>query len=142
MAKYLHLDSEYRDRWEEFYLSDGRVEDSRLKNWREVEWEKVKKIAVHLRDKTHIFTDQQPGFKFFMNFRCGGREARHDEKGKFMGFKPINTWVVGWTDGKACFLTEMDFKGGHVIKRFTMPLGELQNHIHPRLKEKVDVANV
>ena len=35
----LHLDSIYRNRWEEFGLADGTVEDSRIKNWREVGWD-------------------------------------------------------------------------------------------------------
>ncbi|MBE9592705.1 MAG: hypothetical protein IMF19_04425 [Proteobacteria bacterium] len=135
--KYLHLDSEYRDRWVEFYLADGSIEDSRLKNWRQVAWEQVIRIVVHMVGKVYQVDCKGPGFRAFMNFRWGGREATFDKKGKYSGHRDIKIWTVGWTDGQRCFLKNIDFYTGKFIKGYIAPLSQFIGHIHPSVRKRV-----
>ena len=130
-----HLDNEYRDRWEEYYLSDGKTKDSRKINWRDVEWEKVKKIGIFIRDRKHFIDKRgKNNFKGFMRFRWGGREAIYDDKGRYQRHKEINIWTFGWTNGKTAFLKDIDFKTGNLIKTYQMRLSEIRSHVHPNLK--------
>lgn len=133
LAKEMHLDSMYKRHWEEYHLSDGRIEDSRVKNWRNVEWEKVVRVVFHLRGyRYEIDCKNKPTFVGFMRFRCGGSEPTY-KLGKFTGRKKIHTWVLGWTDGDKCFLKEVDFYTGLEIRTYVQPLAQLKGHIHPRL---------
>lgn len=136
--RYLHLDSEYRDRWEEFYLTNGTVEDSRLKNWREVAWSKVIQITVHMVGHAYTVNCKHPGFKAFMNFRWGGFGFMLDASGRKKDTRePINIWTIGWTDGKNCFLKDIDALTGKFIKDYIMPLSQLSGHIHPDVRALV-----
>lgn len=129
-----HLDSEYRDRWEEFYLKDGTVEDSRLKNWRDVAWNDVIKITVYIKNCVHTVNSIGPGFKAFMNFRWGGMEAIFDEEGKYLEHRAIKIWTVGWTDGEKCFLKDIDFYTGVLIKNYVTSLEQFKMHLHPDVR--------
>jgi hypothetical protein len=131
----LHLDSEYRNRWIEFYLADGTVEDSRLKNWRHVAWRQVVSITAYLQGHSYSVDCEGLGFKTFMNFRWGGQEARYDELGRYTGIKPIGIWTIGWTDGKDCFLKDIDFYTGQFIKDYKTPLSQFKTHLHPDVIE-------
>jgi len=133
----LHLDSEYRNRWEEFYLLNGTVEDSRLKNWRDVVWNKVIQITVHMIGQVHTVNCKAPSFRAFMNFRWGGQEAIYADDGKYVGHIPIKIWTVGWTDGKDCFLKDIDFYTGKLIKDYATPLDQFACHLHPTVKDRV-----
>jgi hypothetical protein len=128
-----HLDSEYRGRHEEFFLEDGSVEDSRVKNWRDVEWDKVVRILVHVKDgRAHEFLSKnKPGFKGFMNFRWGGAIAQYNEEKEFIGMKDVKVWTVGWTDGEKHYLKDIDFHSGDIIKEYEAPFEEFKNHVHP-----------
>lgn len=133
----LHLDSEYRDRWEIFHLSDGTVEDSRQKNWREVAWDMVIEIEVHMLGNTYKVDNSGSGFRAFMNFRWGGYGCMLDEHNKPMKREPINIWTVGWTDGEECFLKDIDAATGKFIKNYKTPLFYFKAHLHPAIKQKV-----
>ena len=135
--KKLHLDSEYRNRWEEFCLSDGTVEDSRLKNWREVAWNRVTKVTVHILEQVHTVDNSGQSFLAFMNFRWGGHEAIFSDDGQYVGHMPIKIWTIGWTDGKECFLKDIDFYAGNLIKDYVAPLSQFACHLHPAVKDKV-----
>jgi len=130
----LHLDSEYRNRWIEFRLANGTIEDSRLKNWRQVAWNQVVQISAHLLDQVHKVECNGLGFKAFMNFRWGGQEAQYDKAGKYNGHKPIKVWTIGWTDGKDCFLKDIDFYTGKLIKDYVASLFEFKGHVHPLVR--------
>lgn len=130
----LHLDSMYKNRWEEFYLIDGTIEDSRKKNWREVKWDKVVKIVAHLKNNTFEVNNSGPGFKAFMNFRWFGMEAQYDKNKKYIGHKRINIWTIGWTDGVTCFQKNIDFKTCLLIDDIESPLSYFTGHIHPAVK--------
>jgi hypothetical protein len=132
-----HLDNEYKDRWEEFYLSDGTVEDSRRKNWRDVAWDKVVKIEAHLNGKTHVVNNSGLSFLAFMNFRWGGKEATYDKSGKYTGHRDIKIWVIGWTDGTTCFQKNIDFRTGELIDECESPILYFAYHLHPAVMDKV-----
>lgn len=134
--KKLHLDFEYRNRWEEFYLLNGTVEDSRLKNWREVAWDKVVQISVHMAGCVHTVDCKAPGFKAFMNFRWGGQEAVFKE-GRYLHHVPIKIWTIGWTDGRDCFLKDIDFYTGNLIKEYKSSLKQFSGHVHPAVANRV-----
>lgn len=128
--KKLHLDSEYRNRYIEFHLSDGTVDDSRHKNWREVDWEKVTKLVARLNGHEHVIDNNQDGFKFFMNFRWGGLD--HDlVDGKLVPRK-IHIWTIGWTDGETCYLQDIDFFTGKKVNYYKEKLKIFEGHIHPQ----------
>ena len=134
----LHLDSEYRDRWIEFHLASGKVEDSRLKNWRHVAWDQVISVSAHLLEHVHEVKSEDPSFRAFMNFRWGGQEARYDSgTGKYIGHRAIRVWTVGWTDGEICFLKDIDFYTGQLIKNYIASLFQFKGHIHPLVRNSV-----
>lgn len=135
----LHLDSEYRDRWVEFRMEDGTIEDSRLKNWRHVAWSKVTGLSVHICGNVHDMDDQSSGFRAFMNFRWGGQEALFNDAGKYTGHRPIKIWTIGWTDGFFCYLKDIDFYTGKFTKGYKAPLWQFSKHVHPDVKDKVKV---
>jgi hypothetical protein len=132
--KGLHLDSEYRNRWIEFHLADGTVEDSRLKNWRQVAWDRVICLSAHLLDKVHEVDCEGTNFKAFMNFRWGGQENIYADDGQYVGHIPIKTWTIGWTDGRSCFLKDIDFYTGQLIKNYITSLSQFKGHLHPLVK--------
>lgn len=135
MNKYLHLDSEYRRRWEEYHLVDGSIFNSCDINWRQVEWEKVVKIVISVEGQRHEMTPRgKANFKYFMRFRWGGQEAQFDKQGHFSGHRQINIWTIGWTDGKTCYLQDIDFYNGRLLKEYQAPLISFKKHIHPRVK--------
>jgi len=135
--KSFHLDSEYRNRWIEFYLANGTVEDSRLKNWRQVAWDQVVFLSAYLLNYVHTVDCKGSGFKAFMNFRWGGREALYDSSGKYTSHRPIKIWTIGWTDGENCFLKDIDFYTGKLIKKYIVPLKQFAHHLHPAIKGKM-----
>jgi hypothetical protein len=125
----LHLDSEYRKKFQLYHLATGEIADSRKVNWRQVEWEKVIQIDTKIRNNINVvFCKDKPNFKFFLNFRWAGREALGNKK-----YKEIRIWTVGWSDGKMCYLEDYDFKMGYKIKSYVDPLSNYKGHIHPRI---------
>lgn len=128
-----HLDSEYRNRWIIFHLEDGTTEDSRLKNWRDVEWQDVIGLEVFLLGHTYYVNYNGPGFKAFMNFRWGGQEAVYEDS-KYVGHKTIKIWTVGWTDGEECFLRDIDFYTGKLLKTYRTSLAQFKEHLHPNIR--------
>lgn len=135
--KKLHLDSEYRNCWIEFHLADGTVEDSRLKNWRQVVWGQVVYMTAHLCGYVHSVSCEHLNFKTFMNFRWGGQEASFDSAGVYSGHIPIKIWTIGWTDGTDCFLKDLDFYTGKLIKNYISPLPQFKTHLHPDIMAEV-----
>lgn len=133
----LHLDSEYRDRWVEFHLASGAVEDSRLKNWRHVAWDQVVKLSAHLVGHIHNVDCRGSNFRTFMNFRWSGQEAIYDREGEYIGRRLIKIWTIGWTNGYLCCLKDIDFYTGELIKDYSAPLSQFMGHIHPLVKDKV-----
>lgn len=127
MIKALHLDSEYRNRWQEYYTADGKKFDSRYTNWRQVDWEKVVKVVTNLNGKVYQSTCSNSNFLFFLCFRWAGFSWKNNKK------VPIRLWTVGWSDGKNAFLEDYDFKTGEIEKKYTAPLSEFKKHIHPRV---------
>ena len=131
----LHLDSEYRRRWELFELEDGTIEDSRLKNWRDVEWDKVVRITANVHGETYeVVKKGKKGFKGFMNFRTFGKIAQYDENKKYIGHKTAQEWLIGWTNGKKCFMKVIDFYTGNLVGEIEIPIEQVKGHIHPKLK--------
>lgn len=123
----LHLDSEYRDRYQEYYLSDGSVFSSRLVNWRQIEWEKVIAIKTFVRNKTFFTHCKHPDFRFFVVYRWGGDEWKDGQKVK------IKQWAVGWSNGENCFMTDIDFKSGEIVRQYVVKVEDIKAHIHPRV---------
>lgn len=133
----LHLDSEYRNRWETYHLFDGSTFDSRIINWRQVEWEKVIQVTANVVGRQHtVNMAGKPNFRFFMRFRWGGQEAQYDSDKKYIGHKQINIWTIGWSDGEKCYLRDIDFYDGKHIKDYVSPLSMFTQHIHPRVKDR------
>ena len=129
----MHLDSEYRRRWQEYHTADGKVFDSRIVNWRQVEWEKVVKVDTYMNSKKHSVSCQDPRFKYFMCFRWGGQKPVY-KNGVYEKHEPIKIWTTGWTDGNTCYLKDVDFFTGDLIKNYVAPLETFKGHIHPRIK--------
>ena len=125
--KDLHTDNIYRDRWQEYHLADGRVMDSRAINWRLVEWERVVQIVTVIRAKKFLTHCRHPDFKFFVIWRWGGHEWVRGEK------KRIRQWAVGWSNGEKCFMTDIDFKTGEIVRQYVVPIEQAQRHVHPRV---------
>jgi hypothetical protein len=123
-----HLDNIYKGRWQEYYLADGRVYDSREIYWRLIEWEKVVAIVTYIRNKKWMTHAKNPNFKFFVIYRWGGQEWVRGERRK------IRQWAVGWSDGQRSFMTDLDFKTGAVVRQYVVDNKEIEGHIHPRVK--------
>ena len=133
----LHLDSYYRGRWEKFYLDNGDIEDSRLKNWRQVNWPMVVKIEVNILNHVYFVDCKHPNFKFFMNFRWGGQIMHWNKEKKEYYPEKIHLWTIGWTDGRLCFLKDIDFFTGNFVKDYIVPLKAFEQHIHPLCRNKI-----
>ena len=127
MEKTLHTDNCYRDRFQQYYLYNGDVADSRQKNWRHVEWEKVIAVKTVVKDKTYLTHCKHPDFKFFIVYRWGGHEWKGSEK------VAIKQWAVGWSNGERCFMTDIDFKTGEIVRQYVVPVDQVKSHIHPRV---------
>lgn len=117
-----------------YVMDDGTIHDSRLINWRDIPWSRVIEIEVRILGKGYRFGAEHPGFRGFMNFRWGGKQATYDDAGRYTGHRDIHLWTVGWTDGTTCQLTDLDFFTGDQVRTYAMPLAELRGHIHPDLK--------
>ena len=143
-------DSEYRRRWMLFILSDGTIEDSREKNWREVAWERIDKIVVHVEGKEHVIEKHPKDHKFFIHFRQAGSEIINNNTNVVERLKTgqqrlvvekehkkIHIWTVGVTDGAVCFLVDIDFYTGSIVNTYTDKLSKYKNHIHPRIKDLI-----
>ena len=130
--RYLELHSEFRDRYILFHLADGSVRDSRLINWRRVEWEKVIKLEARLRGHAHIVDCSGPGFQFFLNFKTV-------QIGKGPDLATIRRlfWEIGWTNGDSCFMHRINFKTGLLEHRYRIRLTQIPGHIHPRVQGMV-----
>ncbi len=129
----LHLDNVYRRRWREYHLFDGTVKDSREINWRQVEWEKVVKVVVHIRDEVHtVDCVGKPSFQTFVNFSHGGFEHFTNERGE-LEKRAIRQWCIGWTDGTNVFIKEIDFATGLLVREYVEPLAVMRGQIHPRV---------
>lgn len=121
------LDSEYRARWEEYHMADGTVKDSRYTYWRDVAWERVVKLVVNVRGNRFEET-MQPGHKAFIRYRTQTRDPLRGKRSRI-----DNHWVLGWTDGKQCFMREVNFKTGELTRAFVEPLAKNKSHLHPRI---------
>jgi len=115
------LDNIYKNRWQEYYLADGRKFDSREIYWRVLPWNQVVQIITYIRDKKYLTHSKHPDFKFFVIYRWAGIDAR----------KEINEWAVGWSNGKNCFMTDIDFKTGKIVRQYVVPVNKVKGHIHP-----------
>lgn len=129
----LHLDSEYRRRWQEYHTADGNKFDSRVINWRNVEWEKVVGIDTYMNGQKHSVSCNDVRFQFFLCFRWGGQEPVYVD-GRYVKHKPIKIWTVGWTDGKVAYLKDIDFFTGNLIQEYYESLGKFVGHVHPRVR--------
>ena len=137
----LALDTEYKFRWIEFHMADGTVLDSRHINWRHVMWDRVVKLVVNIRDQITEIDCKHPGFKCFVNFRKHSTRNKPREDGKgYHETEEYLSWVVGWTDGEFCYLTEVSFHTGFIERKYVKKLDDLLGHIHPRCRELVDGA--
>lgn len=134
-GRYLHLDNEYRRKYCLFFLNNGVIEDTRVKNWREVEWEKVNKILVSIRGNEVTISPHPTNHKFFLFFRQWGIQTVYEDFADRIGTRDfIRLWTVGVTDGKECFLYDIDFHTGKVKRVYNEPLPNHTGHIHPRIK--------
>ena len=130
----LTLDSEYRRRWQEFHMKNGEIFDSRVINWRDIEWNDIRYLVTKIEGKEYkISIDDKPDFLCLMCFRWGGKEASYKENGDFDKHIPIHIWTFGWTDGKKHYLTDVDFFTGDFIKNYVVPFTEFKNHVHPNI---------
>jgi len=128
---YLALDSEYKNRYELYTLTNNKVYDSRLINWRQIEWEKVIILQLFIRDFKYVINCfNKPTFRFMLKFRTAGIESH--KLNNAIETKKINTWTVGWTDGENAHLLEIDFKQGYLIRKYITKLSNVEKHIHPR----------
>lgn len=124
-----HLDSEYRRRWE-LYTTPDQVYDSREVNWRDIPWDEVTQVEASVEGQVHIVTNSDKRFKSFIRWRWGGFE----HNGKI----PINVWCIGWTDGKTCFMKEIEFKDGSMTE-VEYPYVRFKKHLQrPDVNNKMD----
>ena len=132
----LHLDSEYRGRYEEYIMQDGTVYNSREINWRDISnWYEVVKIIVHLKEKVwEIDCTNEEGFMGYVRLRNGGQLAQFNAQGQPMAPKVIHEWCFGWTDGVKVYLKVVDFKTGEELPSEIRNYDDTINHIHPSLK--------
>jgi len=115
------LDNIYRNRWQEYYLANGRKFDSREIYWRMLPWNQVVKIVTYINNKKYLVHSNHPNFKLFVVYRWAGYDSK---KGV------INEWAVGWSDGKNCFMTDINFKTGEIVKQYIVNVNKIKGHIY------------
>lgn len=138
--KDLFLDNIYNNKFIEFHMADGTIYNSRDINWRHVMWDQVVKLVVSIRGyETVVSMDNKTDFKTFLNFRTVSRINKPDRDGAFGVTEDVHKWTIGWTDGKKCFLDEISFHTGQVIRRYYKELDNFAlGHIHPRCREGLE----
>ena len=120
----------------EFDMLDGTTLSTLVVNWRDVpDWRNVVRLRCRIRDRRFtVESADKPTFRFFVTFRCAGSTWKlvHGE------LQPhrINTWVIGWSDGRMKYLTEIDFHTGEKLRDYIEPLRSLA-HIHPHVQHLV-----
>ena len=114
----MHLDSEYRRRWELYHTSDG-IYDSREINWKQIPRDKVTQIEAHVESQVYSVYASQGSL---IRWRFGGQEWVDGV------FHKINTWCIGWTDGVTCFIKEIEFKDGSMTER-EYPYDQFKKHL-------------
>ena len=128
-GRYLHLDSEYSNHYCLFILNNGQIEDSRIKNWRHVQWEKLDQIVVRIKGHELVVNKHPRDHKFFLFFRqVGWKNNVNGEK------EQIRLWTVGATDGVRAFLYDVDFHYGTLKSAYDTTLESCNGHIHPRIR--------
>ena len=140
-----HLDNEYRNHYQRFYTASGKWWDSRVTNWREIDWENVIKIEVYIKGNRHVFriTDL-PKVLGFLNFRWGGVHKVYDRANLKWEALPIRVWTVGYILPKnRCLLTDIDFHTGKIVKEgYKGKVKTFKAHVHPRLIPKLRSENL
>jgi len=132
------LDNCYRARWQEYYTADGRKYDSRETYWRMVPWQYVVEIKTYIRDKVYLTHCRNAGFRYFVVYRWGGWTWKMIEGTA----KKIAEWAVGWSDGEKCFMTDIDFHTGEVVRQYVVSAKEVQHHIHPACGGTLECLNI
>jgi len=136
-------DAVFKNRYMLWILEDGTIYDSRKYVAYDVPWEKLNKIVISINGKDTVVEKHPTAHKFFLCFRNGGTETINNPTGHFENgaeiveheYKKIHDWCAGVTDGKECFIVEVDFLTGAVKRAYTQPLSERLPTIHPRIKE-------
>lgn len=134
--RYLELHSEFRQRHLLFYLVDGQVRDSRVINWRRVEWERVVKIEMRIRNHVHVVTCCHPLFQFFVHYKATEHHSTPTRSWR------DDYWLIGWCDGRLCHMKEVAFKTGDLRREFVQPVEQIASHIHPRVQGLRAAAHV
>ena len=138
--RYLELDSEFRNRYRLYHMADGSVRDSRLINWRRIDWDRVIKIELFMHNMTYTFGIEEPGFQFFLNMKSYEYNPQTKKDGKVIkDCRRSVSWINGWSDGKTAHLTEVDGKTCQVIRKYTKPLKDMESHVHPNCKHMVKI---
>lgn len=137
--KDLALDSEYRDRFVEFHMYDGEILNSQVINWRHVKWNEVIKLRMYMRGRWYeVDCKDKPTFKFFMNYRWAG--VTWDTVNGELKRRKINSWAIGWSDGKRQFCKEVDFQTGDLVREYEGELLPDSENIHPMVKKMFEGA--
>ncbi len=108
----MHLDNEYRRRWELYYTKND-VFDSREINYKEI-IEKVIKIETHVEGQVYIAEGN------VIRWRFGGFH--------YNGKVKINEWCIGTYDDTTCYMQVIQFKDGNMEKK-EYPLKDYEVHL-------------
>lgn len=135
MSTQLHLDSEYRRRWEEYVMKDGTIFNSKDINWRDVKnWNNLKEIKAHLKGNNYVITSDKPNFKHFVRLRNGGIVKTWNEIKQQFDSNVIHEWCLGWTDGEKVYFDVIDFFTGNKVNEEVRLYTDCLNHMHPEVK--------
>lgn len=116
----MHLDSEYRRRWE-LYHTKHKVYDSRITNYKEISGKAIK-IEAHVEHQTYTVDTKHPGCKGLIRWRWGGWDWVDGKK------VIINIWCIGWYNSKTCYMKEIQFSDGSMQEK-EYPLQEFKVHL-------------
>ncbi len=132
----LALDNIYNNKFVEFHMANGTILNSRDINWRHVMWDQVVKLVISIRGIRHeVNCVNKTDFKCFLNFRTMSNINTPGPDGKYGPTERIHRWIIGWTDGKKCYLDEVCFHTGQLLRRYYKDLDDgVLGHVHPRCR--------
>ena len=130
-------DNIYRRRELVFYLNDGCVISSKDANFSTIPLNKISMLELIVRDRAYRIrkSDLPPSFVEFVHFRTTGFDYKVDERSTLYETVPMNSWSIGWSDGRTEHLIEVDFQTGFVLRDYTQPVAKSSpSHFHPQSK--------
>jgi len=117
-----------------FFFDDGTSLSSKEVHFHDVPLNTIVKIQARFKYFNYVIEKESlpATFKEFVHFRSSGITFV-DNGTEILDKRPINTWSLGWTDGRVEYMKEYEFKTGEMLREYESPRNPVDSpsHFHP-----------